>query len=202
MTEREEETYELFRRAILYRDDDAWAAIHAHYRPLLITWARRHSAWSRGAECADDIADHALARAWAALTPQRFAEFPSLASLLSYLRACVATTAIDCARAQASSERTARRLYRSTATTPEQIVLAGIDRSVLWRTVLSLTATPAERVALVESFAYGLPPRAIQGRHPRLFPDVEAVYGVKRNLLARLQRNRELMRLCDEYVSI
>ena len=35
--------YELFRRAIVERDDEAWAEIHSHYRPLLLSWARQCS---------------------------------------------------------------------------------------------------------------------------------------------------------------
>jgi hypothetical protein len=44
MTEHEDEGYDLFRRAIVLRDDDAWAAIHARYRRLLVAWAYRHGA--------------------------------------------------------------------------------------------------------------------------------------------------------------
>src|SRR6266508_2522392 len=98
MIEQDEEAYELFRRAIVNRDENAWSAINAHYRPLLVSWATRCSAHASSGERADDIADQALARAWAALTPEGFAKFPSLARLLSYLRTCVVTTAIDSAR--------------------------------------------------------------------------------------------------------
>ncbi len=49
-------------------------------------------------ESCEDLADRALARAWAALSPKRFAAFPSLPALLAYLRTCVTTTAIDAAR--------------------------------------------------------------------------------------------------------
>jgi DNA-directed RNA polymerase specialized sigma24 family protein len=201
MNEEEQEAYELFRRAIVQRESDAWSAIYARYRTLLVAWANR-SARGCSNEWASDIADEALARAWAALTPDRFAEFPSLARLLGYLRACVATTAIDCARSQGACERVTQQLHADTVATPEQIVLADIDRDVLWRTVIALAATPAERVALVETFAYGFPPRTIRERHPQLFSDVTHVYSVKRNLFARLQRNPELLRLCGSLVSL
>src|SRR5215211_5786980 len=105
MLKQEEEGYELFRRAIVYRDAEAWAEIHARYRSLLISWANRSGAGQCTAEQAEDLADQALARAWVALTPARFAEFSSLARLLSYLRTCVATTAIDISRAKAAAER-------------------------------------------------------------------------------------------------
>jgi hypothetical protein len=198
MTAQEQEAYDLFRRAILDSEGDAWAAIHARYRAMLIAWALRYGAHACGAECAEDFADHALARAWAALTPDRFAEFPSLAKLLSYLRACVATAVIDSLRAQDASAHAPLESWTEIGATTEQIVLSDLDRKALWQMALGLAATPAERIVLVESFAYGLPPRAIQARHPEIFSAVAAIYSAKRNLCARLHRNRALIQLNDE----
>ncbi len=201
MTDHEQDEFELFRRAIMGRDEQAWAEIHARYRPLLIAWAYRSSARLWAGEWCDDIADQALVRAWAALTPESFAEFSTLARLLSYLRSCVASTVIDCARAQAANQRAQSAVRMDTAATPEQIVLAGIDRAELWRLALGLTSNRAERVVLVESFALNLPPRSIQSRHPQLFANVADVYSAKRNLFARLHRNRDLLRLSFEYTA-
>ena len=198
----EEEAYELFRRAIVERDTDAWAAIHAHYHPLLISWASRLSARSHIDEWYDDIADQALARAWIALVPERFAQFSSLARLLAYLRVCVTSTVIDCVRAQASRERVLQALQTSAAAPPEQIVLEDTDRDTLWRVVSAVAVTPAERIMLLESFVSGLPPRAICSRHPEFFPDVTAVYTAKRNLLDRLRRNRDLLQFRESLVSL
>jgi len=202
MLEQEEEGYELFRRAILYRDAEAWAAIHACYRPLLISWAYRCGAGTYIAELAEHLADQALARAWAALTPAHFAAFPSLAQLLSYLRACVATTAIDCTRAKAAAERARQALHTQAPATPEQIVLATLDRDALWRAAIALVATPAERVVLVESLVYDLPPRMIWARHPQLFPDIATIYSTKRSLFNLLQCNPDLLRLREEFSSV
>ena len=202
MAEDEQEGYELFRRAIEERDADAWSAIYTRYRPLLIAWVCRSDAYAHSSEPADDIADQAFTRAWAALTPERFAEFPSLARLLGYLRTCVATTVIDDVRAQTTRARIARELYANAVATPEQIILADLDRDTLWGTVMGLATTRAEHVALVESFEYGFPPRTIHERHPQLFPAVTDVYTVKRNLFARLQRNRELIRLRESFVGL
>jgi len=198
MIEQAEKEYELFRQAILYRDADAWMAIHARYHSLLVSWVY-HSGAQGGLDLPSDIADRALARAWAALTPDRFAEFPSLASLLSYLRTCVKTTAIDIARAQASSERAWQQIDVDQPATPEQIVLGNLDRDALWQLVIGLANTPSDRITLIESCVYGLPPRAIQARHPVLFPDVASVYTTKRNLFDRLQRNQDLLRLCEAF---
>jgi DNA-directed RNA polymerase specialized sigma24 family protein len=200
MSQHESDSYELFRRAILDRDEEAWALIYSRYRSLLIAWAARSTVRAHQyAECAD-IADQALARAWAALTPDRFAAFPSLAKLLSYLHACVETTAIDSARAQVSRERLAQRLGAEAPATPEQTILADQDRVALWRTISALAATPAERVVLVESFVYGRPPREICARHPQIFGTARKVSNVKHKLCVRLQRNNELLRLREELV--
>src|SRR5215207_1947133 len=68
--------YDLFRRAIEQRDDDAWADIGRHYRGLLAAWAAQSSARSLIAEQPEDIADQAFARAWAALSSAHFSAFP------------------------------------------------------------------------------------------------------------------------------
>ena len=202
MEQQDIDGYELFRRAILERDEAAWAAIHARYRALLIAWAYHSNSRVYAGEWCDDIADQAFARAWVALTPARFAEFPTLPRLLGYLHTCVMTTVIDNGRARASSERTLNKLEVGAVATPEQIVVAEVEREELWRVVSALATTEAEQVVLVESFAYGFPPRTILARHPQLFANVAAVYSAKRNLFARLQRNRELLRINDEYASV
>jgi hypothetical protein len=202
MIEHQEEGYDLFRRAILYRDADAWADIHTRYRSLLIVWASRCSARTCTDEWVEDMSDQALARAWAALTPDRFAAFTSLAQLLSYLRACVTTTVLDCARAQLASQRPLQEIHPVAPATPDQTVLADLDRDALWRAVIAAATTPPERVALLESVVYGLPPRQIWARHPQLFPDVAAVYSTKRRLFDRLQRNPVLHQLRQEFCAV
>lgn len=202
MTQYEPDSYELFRRAILYGDEEAWTTLYIRYRSLLIAWAVRSSVRPyQYAECAD-IADQAFARAWVALTPERFAAFPSLAKLLSYLHACVEATTIDSARAQASRERLAQRLTVSAPAAPEQTVLAAQDRVAFWRAVSAVATTPAERVILIESFAYGLPPREICARHPQIFATARKVCNMKHRLCARLQRNPEVLRLSEELIAI
>jgi DNA-directed RNA polymerase specialized sigma24 family protein len=192
MEEQANQEYELFRRAIVERDEAAWAEIHARYRALLIAWANRCSAMARSSEAPADLADQALVRAWAALTPERFAAFPTLPQLLSYLRACVTTTVIDSARAQVSIERSLLAAQAGPTALPEQVVLDDLDREELWTLVTRIAMTQAEQIVLVESFACDLPPRAIWARHPRIFADIGSVYRAKRNLLARLRHNPDL----------
>jgi len=130
-----------------------------------------------------------------------FADFPTLARLLGYLRACVVSTKVDALRMQTAGDHMLSEQQVDAAATPEQAVLADLGRSALWQTVMALTVNTTERITLIESFVYGLPPRAIRARHPQLFPDVAAVYSAKRNLIERLRRNHDLQRLREDFVA-
>lgn len=191
--------YELFRRAILARDEDAWIEIGTRYRAMLIAWAGQSSVMGSIDEGCEDVADRALARAWAALSPARFASFPNLATLMGYLRTCVSATAIDMARARAVRERAYQKLDPAVTATPEQVVMDEIERTELWRAVLGAIACERERTVLIESFQLNLPPRAIQARHPDLFADVGEVYLAKRHLIGRLQRDPNVRRFGGNY---
>jgi DNA-directed RNA polymerase specialized sigma24 family protein len=180
--------HELFRRAIVDGDEIAWAEGMTRYRGLLVAWAKRCAASAAIGEPSDDIADRAFSRAWAALSPARFEQFPNLASVLAYLRACVTTAVIDCARSQRSAERLAQAIEVDDVATPEQLAMALVDRQELWKIVNGTIQNEQDRVILIESFVYGQPPRAILMRYPQLFADVGEVYSIKRNLFERLKR--------------
>ncbi|HEX9370921.1 MAG TPA: hypothetical protein VF897_07930 [Roseiflexaceae bacterium] len=191
--------YDLFRRAIEQSDADAWTEISARYRRLLASWALRCGARTAMFEHCDDIADQALARAWSALSPAQFQSFPGLAALLAYLRTCVTATVIDHARAQRSQTQVVRQIEEIRTETPERTVLEASERAELWRLVAQVAQSDADRIVLRESLVQARPPRTIQRRHPEHFPDVVAVYRTKRNLLDRLQRNRDIQRLREEW---
>jgi DNA-directed RNA polymerase specialized sigma24 family protein len=193
-----DECYELFRRAIVERDQSAWAQIHAHYRVLLIAWARQSSVSLLIPEQLEDIADQALARAWSALTPARFVEFPELPALLAYLRTCVATVLIDMARAEATRTRTLQKLSPGAPSSPEEIVIDAIEQAALWRIVSTLIVSPQEDLIVRQNIVRGVPPRALLARRPDLFRSIDEVYATKRNLIGRLQRNQDLQRFVSE----
>jgi DNA-directed RNA polymerase specialized sigma24 family protein len=191
--------YELFRRAIEQRDADAWADISRQYRGLLAAWATQSSLRGLLTEQPEDIADQAFARAWAALSSARFSTFPHIASLLAYLRTCVRATVIDYTREQAGQLRAVQSIASTGVTAaPDQAVLDELDRTEIWRLIAEMTNNPQEQVIVRECLVYALPPREIQARHPDMFDDVMQVYRVKRNLINRFQRNRDLQRLWQD----
>jgi DNA-directed RNA polymerase specialized sigma24 family protein len=197
MAHEAEAGFEIFRRAILQRDEEAWLEISLRYRPMFISWALQVNTRSTDEQC-DDIADRAFARAWAALSPERFVQFPNLSALLGYLRACVSATAIDAARSATARERAYQRIEPIACTTTEEEVIDKLARGDLWRTAIAAAHTEQERVVLIESFQLELPPRTILARHPGLFTDSNAVYMAKRHALSHLQRCADLRRFVEE----
>jgi len=192
--------YELFRRAIEQRDADAWADISRQYRGLLAAWAAQSGSRCLLTEQPEDIADQAFARAWAALSSARFSAFPHIASLLAYLRTCVRATVIDHTREQAGQLRAVQSIESTgVSAAPDQAVLDELDRTEIWRLIARMTSNSQEQVIVRECLVYALPPREIQARHPDMFADVMQVYRVKRNLIHRFQRNRDLQRLWQEH---
>jgi len=192
------EGYELFRKAIVERSSDAWSLIYAHYHSLILAWSRQYCAKLPGDESAEDIADRALSRAWSALTPEHFAQFNCLAALMAYLRSCVVAAVIDNSRAAATRDRAYQRLEIRAVMTPEQQVLQNNARLAFWQQVLKIVTADLERVVLKETFVLALPPRTIFARHPDLFADVELIYALKRNLVSRLVRSRELRQIYED----
>jgi DNA-directed RNA polymerase specialized sigma24 family protein len=184
--------YDLFQRAIVNRDSDAWAAICTRYRPLMCVWAWRCPSFDASQESCEHIADEALARAWLTLTPARFQAFPSLPALLAYLRTCVTSVVIDIARKHQAYDRTCAQLPDVDTVPLEELIIERLGRAELWDLVNRLMKTDAEHLVLYERFVLDLPPRVIQARHPAVFPEVRMVYATLRNLCDRLRRHTAL----------
>jgi hypothetical protein len=195
------EGFQLFRRAIEERDEQAWAEATTHFRPQMIGWVSCSSVSAPIRECYSDIADNAFARAWVALASKSFARFPTLAALLGYLRTCVTSAVIDCARADLHFDRMSQVVVVDDVVAPEQIMIDQLDRDELWRLASSAAQTVQERCILVASYLYNLPPLAILERYPHLFANVGEVYATKRNLLCRLRRYPEIQQLYRERFS-
>jgi hypothetical protein len=70
-----------------------------------------------------------------------------------------------------------------------------VQRSALWHIVLDGCHDDAERGVARFCLAMGLTPAEVAGLHPELYASVDAVYRIKRNLLARLSRNEKLQKL-------
>jgi DNA-directed RNA polymerase specialized sigma24 family protein len=183
--------YELFRRALGERDEQAWAAVYAQYRGLVLSWVRQHPAARLDGDD-DYLANRAFERLWTAIGPERFAGFPTLPAVLRYLKLCVHSVILD--------ERRAARLERglmvldgleaANAPSPHDVARDVLDQEsgrALLRAMADEAEGEAERQVLVLSFVRDLRPREVFAVRPDLFATVGDVYRVKRNLIERLR---------------
>lgn len=186
--------YELFRRAFCERDQAAWAAVYGAYQPIVAAWFRIHPLAS-AARDVDDLVNRAFERFWRALGPERFSAFPSLATLLRYLKACVNSIVQDDLRALAAAklepldDATDERLPAPDAAAQTESALSAQE---LWRIVSAEVQDEAERLVAHLCFVLEYRPREVQARCPAQFPTVADVYRVKRNLQDRLRRSPAL----------
>ncbi len=190
--------YELFRRALVERCEAAWEYLFHQYRALVESWVRRSSAFSSTGESSEYFVGSVFARFWQAITPERFAAFPTLGSLLHYLHLCATCVVIDCARAQSWAEIVPddrARVRDQVLDAPDEEAINRVAREEFWRSIDALLICDAERFVLYHSFIMGCKPGEIYEMRRDLFSSVAEVYNVKRNILGRLSRNRELRRL-------
>ena len=176
--------FDLFRRAVVEGDEEAWAAVLAQYRGTLRHWL---GGWQ---EDVDDGVIAAFERFWRAVSPEKFARFASLPAVLQYMKMCAHTVKIDLQRA---SQLTA--LEQTLDDAPDlpaagridELVASKVDAVAFWREVACILVDEREQRVIYLSYAIGLTPRAICERHAGEFPGVQEVYRLKRVALDRLR---------------
>jgi hypothetical protein len=187
--------FEVFERAVVHRDDAAWAAVVEQYRGIILAYVGQHSLATLIRESEDFWVNRAFQRFWSAVGPDRFAQFPDLPALLKYLKLCVHSVLLDEARARRSASLTSLEEMPDTTPAPtsaERSVVGQLAGEQLWETVLRELHDESEQVVAFLSFARDLKPAEIFERHPRLYASVGDVYRIKRNLIERLRRSPEV----------
>ncbi len=185
--------FEIFRRAVVDRDDGAWEAIVGQYRGIVLAYVGQHSAAAVLREPDDYWLNRAFQRFWSAVGPNRFASFPDLPALLKYLKLCVHSVLLDELRAR----RPGLSLDEVPETMPsrlnaESAVVGNLSGEQLWAVITRELQDEAEQKVAFLSFARDLKPAEIAARHPTLFASVADVYRIKRNIIERLRRNPEI----------
>jgi RNA polymerase sigma factor (sigma-70 family) len=188
---------ELFRRAIVKRDEDAWACIYQQYAPLVLTWVTQHqsAATVLGQDGSGPLVNAAFAKFSQALTPAKMQNFDSLAAILKYLKMCVHSVVADEVRARQARqyEETLELMEHEPASDdPADDVVASISAQSLWQVIQEELNSEDERVLIYLAYVQGMKPSEISNQHRKLFPTVDDVYRIKRNVLERLRRNRRL----------
>jgi len=184
--------YELFRRAMVERSDAAWTLLYEQYTPLVTGWVEHHSGYAGSGEDTQYFVNRAYEKLWSAIPPAKFARFPDLKSLLRYLQLCVHSVIIDHIRTEEFA-----------ALEEPTVILAGVEEPIIdqiqqqafWQQLQRRLHDEREQQLLYYRYALGFKPRQICEHFPDEFPNIQEVYGITQNILARLRRDEELRHL-------
>jgi DNA-directed RNA polymerase specialized sigma24 family protein len=197
--------YELFRRALLERNQRAYECLYTQYQPLVAGWVERHPSFSGAGEEVQYFVNRAFEKLWQALTPEKFGRFPDLKSVLSYLKLCTHSVVIDHARVRqhALLDEEASDAMLAMHAAGDDLEADAVERAQhqeFWRQINRRLADEKEQAVVFGSFVLAMKPAELQVRYAHLFGDVREVYRVKQNVLDRLRRDPELHNLRADYV--
>lgn len=195
--------FELWRRAVIERNQRAWELVYDQYRPVVAGWVERHPAFPISGEEVQYFVNRTFERVWAALTPSKFSQFSDLRSVLRYLQTCVHSVILDEVRVAEQALVGAQADVatfdgRANGPTVEDQVLARVRQAEFWGEIEPRLRSDKERCVVHGSFVLALKPREIFAQYKNTFRDVKEVYRVKENVLARLARDSELKKFVGE----
>ena len=189
--------FELLRRAIVERKEEAWQLIYTQYSPLVSGWVTRHANFEDTGEEIAYFVNCAFEKFWSALTPDKFLGFPDLKALLRYLQMCVHSVIVDHVRLNAHTSLTvwteqiadegAGEAWDATTD-----MLDEVQRREFWRWLEARLHNDKERRVVYGSFFLALKPRELLAQFRGVFRDQSEVHRIKENVLARLRRDPEL----------
>src|SRR5204863_1361942 len=132
------------------------------------------------------------------ILPTKMDNLDSLAASLKYLKICVHSVVADEVRSRQSHQyEEALELieHESASDDPADDVVSNISAQGLWQVIQEELNGEDERMLIYLAYVQGMKPGEISSQHSRIFPTVEDVYRIKRNVLERLRRNRRLQTL-------
>lgn len=189
----EDHSLELFRRAIVQHDQEAWAALHMLLGEHVRMYFARHPYRDLALRYEPSVQayiDDTFRRLWLAAN-NHGSMFSSLAPALRYLQLCLNAAVMDAVRA--STHPREERIPEE-GSSGEPAVEDMYHEGELWKVLNSLFPGERERRLIFLFFHCNLKPRDIMRYAPGTFRSEAEIYSLKRNILERILRNREKLR--------
>lgn len=184
--------FELFRRALIERDEAAWQVIYTQYQSLVATWVHNYSRFPQTNEEADFFINAAFARLWQfGVRADTAAKLDNLGKCLGYLKLCVGSALEDYLRKvkrDALKQAIQLKNYDRSSSEVEEPETFPLTLEELGQALWNTVQDNSERLVAEESWVYGFAPREIQAHHPDLFTATAEVSQIKRNIIKRLRR--------------
>ena len=183
---------EIFRRAILERDDEAWSILQGCFSENVRIWIRSHAnsnlALLRDSE--ENYVAQTFSRFWVTVHEQH-SEFRTLNKALSYLHATLDSIFRDMMR----SHRRSQEVPLPEQDSPEEPAAEQPDDDLdVWNTLLGLLNNERERRVVQLLYYHGLTPKKIVKHFPQEFSNEKEIYRVNYNIVVRLRRKSDQLR--------
>ncbi|MBV9690622.1 MAG: hypothetical protein JO202_13045 [Ktedonobacteraceae bacterium] len=192
---------ELFRRAVVERDSNAWQVVQELLQPIAMRWMLRHHKRSVACtlESEENYVAMAFARFWQAAVHNRQLQFSSFGAALRYLYSSLNGAILDTLRTYAHPQEMA---LPEQGIVGEPVAAEEENYTEMLAAILKLLPDAREKRLAYLLFHCGLKPREIVLHCPQEFDSVKDIYRLRRNIIERLQRHSDLIRwqLAYEYV--
>ena len=186
---------EIFRRAMIDRDDLAWDLMQRCFSPFVRSWLRNHPKRDIAMrfESEENYVAETFKRFWLATRHNPALEFRTLAAALQYLKASLNGAIIDTLRAYSRQKESP--LPEPGGLYPEEVAKNNADEGLeLWEIIKGLLPGRRELRLAFLLFHDGLKPREIVRYCPQEFSNVQEVYRLQRNIMDRLRRKLDQIR--------
>lgn len=183
---------EIFRRAMIDGDNEAWIALQEQFRANVMNWLHSHSKRQEAlqVDSEENYVNDTFQRLWQWGRNQRL-EFQSLGGALKSLHLCLNSQIIDTLRASTRHELLSLVKEGDVASGSEE---NPYDKHELWQAIKTLITDEHELRVIYLLYHEGLKPREVVERCAEEFPDVKEVYRLARNGVDRLKRNTDILR--------
>ena len=186
---------DLLHRALVERKDEAWSELQQWFGESIRKWIRSHP--SRDVALLRDSEENYIAqtfsRFWYAVHTQQL-EFTTVYAALCYLRATLNGLLTDTLRCHLRL-RTREVSLSEPGGYQEPSVEDTMGDESIWKSIESLLCDERERRLAYLLYYCGLKPRDIVVRCTQEFDDVKEIYRLSHNIIERLRRNRDRLRL-------
>ena len=184
---------ELFHRAIMQSDQEAWTWVQHCFEGMVLGWVRRHPlrAVACRLESEESYVAQAFERFWQATAFNQQLEFKTLAAALQYLRASLHGVILDTLRTHARPGEVPLPEPGAAGEPSMEDVTFG---SELWDILKGLFSNQREQRLAYLLFHCGLKPREIVQFCSPEWSSVHEIYSLRRNIMERVLRHADLLR--------
>jgi hypothetical protein len=184
---------ELFHRALMQSDGEAWAWVQHCFGGMVHDWVRRHP--QRAVACRLESEEHYVAqtfeRFWHATAYNQQVAFRSLAAALQYLRASLHGAILDTLRTYQRPGEVPLPESGAPGEPSREDVTCG---SELWEILKGILPDPREQRLAYLLFRCGLGPKEIVHVCPQEWSSVQEISVLRRTIMERILRNVDFLR--------